>query len=183
MIGSTAGLGKATGIRLGLVNSAPHPLCFLPSPRFLVLFELHKFLVPPGEPGHLDLRSGNVPILESAPAAPCRATCQPCSLVPDPLPRVSLGTVPFSVPSEIPPTQINDVYFQIICISHPERSFSSVPCECSLEMPRLLGALWGRGMGGGGTWGRGSWHTDGAQAMSVEQLTLPKLFGLHSSHL
>ena len=88
VIGSIAGLGEATGIRLGLVNSAPHPLCSLPSPRFLFLFELHKFLVPPGEPGHLDLRSGNVPTLESAPAAPCRATCQTFSLAPDPPPRV-----------------------------------------------------------------------------------------------
>ncbi|XP_070306516.1 serine-rich adhesin for platelets-like isoform X3 [Odocoileus virginianus] len=29
----------------------------------LFLFELHKFLVPPGKPGHLDLRSGGVPRL------------------------------------------------------------------------------------------------------------------------
>ena len=40
---------------------------------------------------------------------------------------------------------------------------------------------WGRDLGERD--GRGSWHTDGAQAMSVEQLTLPKLSGLHSSHL
>ena len=110
MIGGTAGLGERTGIRLGLVNSAPHCLCSLPSPRFLFLSELHEFLVPPGDPGHLDLRHENVPTSGLLPWLPAKH-----------LPTL-LSTR--SVPSETPtPTQINNLYFQIICVFHPEHSF------------------------------------------------------------
>lgn len=66
-VGGVVGHGERTGIRGGPVTSASHTLCSLPPPRFLVLSQLHEFLVHPGDPGCLDLGRGNDPASDLLP--------------------------------------------------------------------------------------------------------------------